>query len=180
MAIKQQITFEGLKYNLDGRDRVAAAAAAQGGVQFNNFNTPVVLNGASAVTLTAANGGGVCIFNAAGASTFTLPTPELGMRFTFITTVNASGDHEIIAGTNNFGFLGGLLIMNTTADQTNAFSAAVDGDNDYMTMNGSTTGGIAGSMVHVVAVTNTNAAKAWAVHGTLIGSGNTVTPFADA
>jgi len=71
-------------------------------------------------------------------------------------------------------------MVNTTADQTNAFSAAVDGENDYITMNGTTTGGIAGSIVHVAAILDSGAVRAWAVHGTLIGSGNTVTPFADA
>ena len=140
----------------------------------------VVLSGGGATTLTAANSGATCIFDTAAASTFTLPEPELGMKFTFISTITATGDHEIIAATNDYGFLGGCLIMNTTADQTNAFSAATDGNNDYITMNGTTTGGIAGSMVHVVAVTSTDGAKAWAVHGTLIGSGNTTTPFADA
>ena len=140
----------------------------------------IVTNGGEAVTLTEANSGAICTFNTAGASTFTLPAPEAGMYFTFISTITATGDHEIIAATNDYGVLGGCLIMNTTADQTNAFSAATDGNNDYITMNGTTTGGIAGSMVHVVAVTSTDGAKAWAVHGTLIGSGNTTTPFADA
>ena len=145
-----------------------------------SFKKTVVLSGGGATTLTAADSGATCIFDTAAASTFTLPAPELGMNFTFVTTITATGDHEIIAGTNDHGFLGGVLIMNTTADQTNAFSAATDGNNDYITMNGTTTGGIAGSMVHVSAILGASAAKSWAVHGTLIGSGNTVTPFADA
>ena len=177
MAIKKSITFEGLKYNLDDRDRVAAFTAVS---PARHFRTEVVLSGGGATTLTSQNSGAHCIFDTAAASTFTLPAPELGMAFTFISTITATGDHEIIAGTDGYGFLGGVLIMNTTADQTNAFSAATDGENDYITMNGTTTGGIAGSMVHLVAVTNTNGAKAWAVHGTLIGSGNTTTPFADS
>ena len=145
-----------------------------------SFKKTVVLSGGGATTLTAADSGATCIFDTAAASTFTLPAPELGMNFTFVTTITATGDHEIIAGTNDHGFLGGVLIMNTTADQTNAFSAATDGNNDYITMNGTTTGGIAGSMVHVSAILGTSAAKSWAVHGTLIGSGNTTTPFADS
>ena len=89
----------------------------------------IVTNGGEAVTLTEANSGAICTFNTAGASTFTLPAPEAGMYFTFISTITATGDHEIIAATNDYGFLGGCLIMNTTADQTNAFSAATDGEN---------------------------------------------------
>ena len=140
----------------------------------------VVLSGGGATTLTAADSGATCIFDTAAASTFTLPQPELGMKFTFISTITATGDHEIIAPTNGHGFLGGVLIMNTTADQCNAFSAATDGENDYFTMNGSTTGGIAGSRVECCAILGAGAAKSWAVHGTIIGSGNTTTPFADA
>ena len=140
----------------------------------------VVLSGGGATTLSAGDSGATCIFDTEAASTFTLPQPELGMRFTFISTITATGDHEIIAPTNGQGFLGGVLIMNTTADQCNAFSAATDGENDYFTMNGSTTGGIAGSRVECAAILASGGAKAWAVHGTIIGSGNTTTPFADA
>ena len=149
------------------------------------FKTTVVLSGGGATVLTAADSGATCVFDTAAASTFTLPSPELGMKFTFISAITAAGDHEIIGDTDTYGFLGGCLIMNTVADQCNAFSAATDGENDYITMNGSTTGGIAGSMVHVAAILDsgllgTGAVKSWAVHGTLIGSGNTTTPFADA
>ncbi len=140
----------------------------------------VVLSGGGATTLTAANSGATCIFDTAAASTFTLPQPELGMKFTFISVITATGDHGIIAPTNGHGFLGGVLIMNTTADQCNAFSAATDGENDYFTMNGSTTGGIAGSRVECAAILASGGAKAWAVHGTIIGSGNSTTTFADA
>jgi hypothetical protein len=140
----------------------------------------VVLSGGGATVLTPANSGATCVFDTAAASTFTLPSPELGMYFTFISSITATGDHEIIGDTDTYGFLGGVAMVNTTADQTNAFSAAVDGENDYITMNGTTTGGIAGSIVHVAAILDSGAVRAWAVHGTLIGSGNTVTPFADA
>ena len=71
--------------------------------------------------------------------------------------------------------------MNTTADQTNAFSAATDGENDFITLNATTTGGAAaGSRIEVCAISDTSAAGCWAVTGTLIGSGNTITPFGDA
>ena len=146
----------------------------------------VVLSGGGATTLTADNSGATCVFDTAAASTFTLPTPALGMHFTFVSTITATGDHEIICNTDTYGYLGGALIMNTAADQCNAFSAAGDGENDYITMNGTTTGGIAGSVVHVYAIVgqaeglSTGEAKSWAVHASLIGSGNTVTPFADA
>ena len=146
----------------------------------------VVLSGGGATTLTADDSGATCVFDTAAASTFTLPTPELGMSFTFVSTITATGDHEIITNTDTYGYLGGATIVSTTADETNAFSAAVDGENDYITMNGTTSGGIAGSVVHVYAIVgqaeglSTGEAKSWAVHASLIGSGAMVTPFADA
>ena len=140
----------------------------------------VVRSGGGTTTLTAANAGAVCQFDIPGASNFTLPSPELGMSFTFISTVTATADHVIQAATNNHGFLGGVQIMNTTADECNAFSAATDGNNDFITLNGTTTGGIAGSMLTVHAVSGSSAAGCWAVQGQLIGSGNTITPFADS
>jgi hypothetical protein len=140
----------------------------------------VVRSGGGTTTLTAANAGAVCQFDIPGASNFTLPSPELGMSFTFISTVTATADHVIQAATNNHGFLGGVQIMNTTADENNAFSAAADGNNDFITLNGTTTGGIAGTSLTVHAVSGSSAAGCWAVQGQLIGSGNTITPFGDS
>ena len=120
------------------------------GMGGGHLNT-VVLSGGGTTTLTAANSGATCIFDTAATSNFTLPAPELGMRFTFLSVITATGDH-----------------------------AATDGNNDFITMNGSTTGGIAGSFLHVVAILDSTAAKCWAVHGNIIGTGNTITPFGDA
>ena len=48
--------------------------------------------------------------------------------------------------------------------------------NDVITMNGSTKGGLAGSIVKVTAM----ASAKYAVEGIILGSGTLVTPFADA
>lgn len=142
---------------------------------------PIILHQGGTVTLTAEDSGSVCVFNVAGASNFTLPAPRLGMKFTFIQTIINTGDHVIQSSTNDEGFLGGVLMMNTTADQTDTFSTAVDGNNDFITLNATTTGGAAaGSRIECVAILNASAAKAWAVTGTLICSGAGATPFGDA
>jgi len=130
--------------------------------------------------LTAADAGKTVVFNAAAAITIKLPAPELGMVFNFVTAVTATSDHVIQAATNDHGILGGVLFTNTTADQTNAFAADVDGSNDFITMNGTTSGGHAGSHWRIVAVLDASAAKCWVAAGTTIGSGAAVTPFGDA
>lgn len=144
------------------------------------YNGGALLNGGSAVTLTAEQSGAVCIFDAAGASSFVLPAPEVGLHFTFITAVTATADHVIQTKTDDAGFLGGCKIISTTADETNAFSAAADGNNDFITMNGTTSGGVAGSKVEVWAISGSDAAKCWVADCALIGSGAMITPFADA
>ena len=146
-----------------------------------HLNT-VVLNGGADVPLTAANSGATCIFDTAGASGFILPAPELGMRFTFISAITATADHFIQCATNDHGFLGGMIMVqltSTAADQCDSFSAATDGNNDFITLNGTTSGGLAGSMIHVAAILGTSAAKTWAVSGHQICTGAMATPFAD-
>ena len=150
-------------------------------VLYGRGKAEVILNGGATVVLTKEDSGAVCIFDAAGASNFTLPDPELGIKITFIQTIINTADHVIQSSTNDHGFLGGVLMMNTTADQTDTFSTATDGNNDFITLNATTTGGAAaGSRIEVVAILNSSAAKCWAVTGTLIISGAGATPFGDA
>ena len=189
MAIKStNITLDGLVHTLDDRDRVAAQLVAENANTFTAKNTfsgghlnTVVLSGGGTTTLTAANAGATCIFDTAATSNFTLPAPDLGMRFDFIWTIINSADHVIQAATDDHGFLGGVVMTNTTADQTDTFSTATDGNNDFITLNATTTGGAAaGSWIMVAAILTTSAAKTWAVTGHLIISGAGATPFADS
>ena len=113
------------------------------GTTLKDFRKQVVLSGGGTTTLTAADSGAFCIFDTAATSNFTLPAPKLGMHFTFIQTIINTADHVIQAATNDHGFIGGVMIMNTTADQTNAFATATDGNNDFITLNATTTGGAA-------------------------------------
>jgi len=145
-----------------------------------HLNT-VVLSGGGTTVLTAANSGATCVFDTAATSQFTLPAPALGMYFTFISAIINSADHVIYGGAAGAGFLGGVAMVSTTADETNGFAAAVDGENDFITLNATTSGGAAaGSIIYVAAILGAAAAKTWAVHGTLLASGAMITPFGDA
>ena len=170
--------------NLTDGGTVAGASTFSGLIQLDGgHEATVVLSGGGTTTLTSANSGATCIFDTAGASNFTLPSPNLGMRFHFLQAITATSDHVIQAATNDHGFLGGgtfTQLTSTSADQCDSFSAATDGNNDFITLNGSTTGGVAGGYLFCAAILATSAAKTWAVHGSLIGTGNTITPFGDA
>ena len=72
-------------------------------------------------------------------------------------------------------FVGSLLMVDT--DSSGAVSGyAPAAANDVINLNGSTTGGIAGSWVEITAI----AANKYFVTGILLGSGAVGTPFADA
>jgi hypothetical protein len=72
-------------------------------------------------------------------------------------------------------FVGSLLMVDT--DSSGAVSGfAPAASNDVINLDGSTTGGIAGSWIEITAVD----ANKYFVTGILLGSGSVATPFADA
>ena len=96
---------------------------------------------------------------------------NLGATFTFI-VVTAATDMDIFTdGTDKF--VGGLYTGVTNATGKTFISAA---SNDVINMNGTTKGGLAGSIVKCTAM----ATAKYAVEGIILGSGTLVTPFADS
>ena len=145
---------------------------------FENQEVKLLSTGADQ-QLTADDSGKLIVFNAAAATLVILPEPVLGMTFNFVTAITATGDHEIRAKNDAHGFIGGLSIVSTTAAKADHFPAAANGEDDFITMNGGTTGGAAGSFVKCVAVLGASAAGSWVVSGVLGGVGSTMaTPFA--
>ena len=79
-------------------------------------------------------------------------------------------------GTNGTDkFVGTIFGVDT--DSTNALVAYTAGaTNDFINFNGTTTGGVAGTWVEIVAI----AANKYVVNGIALGSGTVATPFADS
>lgn len=105
---------------------------------------------------------------------------NLGSTFTFVLTATATAVKIICAGSGTPGdlFIGSLVLGKDgilTAGGTATF-VPNGSSNDAINLNGTTTGGIAGSTITVTAV----AANKWMVSGTVIGSGTLATPFADS
>ena len=96
---------------------------------------------------------------------------NLGASFFFVVETAATDMDILRDGTDKF--VGGVYSGKDDASGKVFISAA---SNDVITMNGSTKGGLAGSIVKVTAM---GAAK-YAVEGIILGSGTIVTPFADA
>jgi len=96
---------------------------------------------------------------------------NLGATFIFVVETAATDMDILTDGTDKF--VGGLYTGVTDATGKTFISGA---SNDVITMNGSTKGGLVGSIVKVTAI---GSAK-YAVEGIILGSGTLVTPFADA
>lgn len=96
---------------------------------------------------------------------------NLGATFTFIVETAATDLDIKTDGTDKF--VGGLYLGKSDATGKTFISGA---SNDVITLNGSTKGGVAGTIIKVTAM---GSAK-YAVEGIVIASGTIVTPFADA
>jgi len=96
---------------------------------------------------------------------------NLGASFFFVVETAATDLDIKTDGTDKF--VGGLYIgVNNSTGKTFISGAS----NDVITLNGSTKGGLAGSIIKVTAV----ASAKYAVEGIVLGSGTLVTMFADA
>lgn len=158
----------------------SSADIQQGGtIPINLSKANVVANSGATVTLAAAQSGSTVLFDRAAGIVYTLPAPQVGLRYRFMTTVTITSNAAKIitdAGTT-------LLIGNVVNNTANATPGANDGPKTFaangsthiaLSMNGTTTGGIIGSYFDIVCVSSTQ----WAVNGVLLGSGTVATPFA--
>jgi len=149
-------------------------------------NASVVSLTANTTITVAAHAGKLLLCNDAD-GVFTLPsivvtaptedtdpnqTNNLGAQFTFV-VVTAATDMDITTdGTDKY--VGGAY---TGIDDSAAGKTFISGaSNDTFTQNGTTKGGLAGSIVVITAM----ASAKYHVAAQLLGSGTLVTPFADA
>jgi len=113
------------------------------------------------------------INDADGAVTLPAITSDtIGATYKFFVGTTASDLDIKTDGTDKF--VGNLVLAASATSQARGFAPAAT--NDVISMNGTTTGGIAGSVVEVTAI----ATAEYLVTGTLLGSGTLATPFADS
>lgn len=126
-------------------------------------------------TLTAQDCGQTILLDTAAGSVVTLPAATgTGCVYHFLVTVtNTSNDHSVVV-VGNDEFIGGLISIGTTADQTDAFTAADAGDVDAIQMNGSTEGGVLGTYITVKDISTDN----WGLSGIVISTDASATMLA--
>ena len=124
-------------------------------------------------TVTAVTHAGACIaLDTGGGSTITLPAATAtGNRYCFIVTV--TGAH-IINVVGNDEFVGGIHQGNDTNDTTVFWPAADASDNDRISLNGTSQGGLVGCRYEIVDILTDN----WSIIGSCDASGTEATPFA--
>ena len=98
-------------------------------------------------------------------------TNNLGATFTFIVETAATDMDVLTDGTDKF-VGGGYIGVDDSAGKTFISAAA----NDVITLNGSTKGGLVGSVIKCTAMADNK----YHVEAQLLGSGTLVTPFANS
>jgi len=139
---------------------------------FTAVGSTAVVNITTETTLTYADHVGriIEVNDADGAVTLpSITSDTIGAEYTFFIGTDATDLDIKTDGTDKF--VGSVSVAGTT---TKAFAPGAT--NDVISMNGTTTGGDANSVVKVVAL----ATAEYMVQGVLIGSGTVVTPFADS
>ena len=156
-------------------------------------NTVINLaNGTNTVTLDVATYAGKVIRTNDATLVITLPTinasanpttsgpgedpntlNNVGTTYTFFIETAATAVSIATDGTDKF--VGSILMVATdAAGATTGYAPAAA--NDFINLNGTTTGGAAGSQITVTVV----AANKYMVSGVLLGSGTVATPFANS
>ena len=99
-----------------------------------------------------------------------------GVVFTiWVPTTISTSSLKISAPSTNL-FVGSLISVDTDTSGAVVGFTANGSSNDFINLNGTTTGGVAGTCIQIVAI----AANKYMVTGTLLGSGTVATPFADS
>lgn len=133
------------------------------------------------ITITAAtslkrniHAGAVTVLDSATGRIVTLPasTGKGDVYTVYVKTTVSSGSH-VINVANSTDVINGGVALSTDIGGTNMLAAA---SSDTITMNGSTTGGLAGSWVRLVDV----AAGFWWAEGFLVTTGTEATPWSAA
>jgi hypothetical protein len=174
-----QSTFQGPVRSLSGfisqgPNTIAAISTATATLDVPTYAGKIirVTAATSTITLPAVNASANPITSGPGQDPNTLN--NLGAQYTFFIPATATAI-KIITGTGDY--LLGQLITGVSAAATagSVVMYAADGSTTRsVNLNGTTTGGIAGSFITITAVS----ANTYMVYGKLIGSGTLATPFA--
>lgn len=136
-----------------------------------NTKREIVTGHGATVAVSADDTFKVASMDRAAGVVFTLPLAVPGLIYEFTASVSVtSNSYKIVTGAATEFLVGAAAIL-----ATGSTTFAADGTTHRaVNMNGTTTGGLRGSTIRFICLSNTQ----WAVDGSLIGSGAQATPFA--
>lgn len=118
--------------------------------------------------------GGAFLFDRNSGAIYVLPTPVAGMMFDFIVTVtNVAAFHKVKTSDITAEFLIGGIQQWIAASAVSEGQVANGTTINTIQMNGSTTGGVIGTHLRLVALS----ATLWHITGLVASSGTMSTPF---
>jgi hypothetical protein len=160
---------------------VTGATTLSGAVNFKRQVTDTGGAYATPVALTEAQSGRIILVDDAAGLDFTLPAiaaAQIGTHYKFLVTVSVTSNNFRVTAQAGDLLKGGLWMVDFNAAYDSATRDALwavpDGSDDLiMTMNGTTTGGKAGTWVEFTAISATE----WFVNGVVGADGVIATPF---
>lgn len=139
------------------------------------LHTELTASGGTTRVLTANESGGMHLLDSAGGVTYTLPVPVVGMEFVFYATVSVTASDTYDIETDSATtFIGGAIQQIIAASAVSEGQVGDDASDVKISMNGSTTGGLEGTFIRVVATSTTT----WVATGLVVSSGTLTTPYA--
>jgi hypothetical protein len=168
----------GVAYNLNlVTPSIGGAALAATAAEINaaaDVSTRLVSAAAATLAVTVADHDNrIIVLNRAAGVTATLPAATgSGAVFRFTTGTTVTSNNNIIRVADNTDVMSGSLYVTDQAAGTGTEFSTVVGS-DTITMNGSTTGGLAGGLLMLVDV----ATNLYVVQGNIVATGVEATPF---
>lgn len=134
-----------------------------------------IISGQSATrTLLHSETGSTVLFDRAAGIVYTLPPPRVGVYYDFVVSTAITSNAAEVDTSGASVFLLGAIESIINASATTSGFAANGTSHVKIASNGSTTGGLAGSVFRLTCISSTQ----WVVTGVLVGSGALATPFA--
>ena len=124
-------------------------------------------------TLVAGDSGGIFLLDSATGITYTLPDAVVGMKFKFIATVSVTSNAYIIVTPESGVFVQGGIQQIIATSAVSEGQAGNGTSHQGITMNGTTRGGLKGTIIDVVCVTS----GLWDFSGIAVSSGTLTTMF---
>lgn len=136
----------------------------------------------ASATLTAADSATTCVVNAAAGLTLTLPAATgTGRRYDIVIGTTVTSNSVVIRVASASDWYAGQIFVSSdnAADAAISFetaTGALASRSDTITLNGTTTGGLAGDRFQLVDI----GAGQWELTGWMSATGTEVTPFSAA